>query len=574
MLPSTPSPVLRGTQLSAKVVELEAELRKRSKRNRELEHANSRLLDENADLKKDQDELLARIQLLTHRAGGAPTIQPGQRTIFDELEPDVATEIESLAAPATEAAEVAQLDAEDAKVPDGETAEDAGPTAKKQRRPRDQRKIDESNLRREVVRTELPEDERRCPDTGVELQEVGVKISRELAYRSAEVYVIEHHRVEYGPPPEVAEVRRIEPILAPMHEVAVEGVAADASLLAHIAYQKYCLHLPLYRQEESFAQCGVHLARQTLCDWIAAVAFALKPIAWEIEKAVRAGPVLQMDDTPIRVKRSGPSGDRVKIRQSYLWVLRNPDVGGVVFRYTRGRGTEDVRSILLCDSASASLQVLVGDGYQANRSGARAAGLELVFAGCWAHCLRKFRDAMSEAANSMGLFLRDISTVYEVEQRANEEGLSCAERLELRRRESAPIVVRLMRLTSNWKKEYSLDGKVADAMKYLRGQRRELLAFLRDGRVPIDNNDCERSIRPVAIGRKNWLFAGSEAGAEWAATLYTLIESAKASKVEPRAYLEAVLRRVGYCPASRIADLTPWAMASELPEYRPRLQNG
>ena len=127
-----------------------------------------------------------------------------------------------------------------------------------------------------------------------------------------------------------------------------------------------------------------------------------------------------------------------------------------------------------------------------------------------------------------------------------------------------------MRVTSGWKDDYSLEGKVAAAMKYARGQRHELLEFLRDGRVPIDNNACERAIRPVAVGRRNWLFAGSVDGAKAAATIYTLVESAKASRIDPLAYLEAVIDRHGSWPAAKIDELTPWAMSGGLPRYRDR----
>jgi transposase len=131
-----------------------------------------------------------------------------------------------------------------------------------------------------------------------------------------------------------------------------------------------------------------------------------------------------------------------------------------------------------------------------------------------------------------------------------------------------PLVIDLLRMTSDWKKKYSLKGKMAEAMRYLRSQRHSLLTFLRDGQVPIDNNACERAIRPIAIGRNNWLFAGSEDGGDTAAILYTIVESARASGVDPQDYLLTLLRRIGTHPASQVSELTPWAMASELQPYR------
>lgn len=131
--------------------------------------------------------------------------------------------------------------------------------------------------------------------------------------------------------------------------------------------------------------------------------------------------------------------------------------------------------------------------------------------------------------------------------------------------------VNVLRMTSGWKKKYGLKGKVRDALRYVRAQRAALLLFLRDGRVPVDKHACERGIRPAAIGRNNWLFAGGADGARAAATIYALTESAKASGVDPCAYLEALLRAVATMPASRVGELTPWAMSAELPVDRDRL---
>lgn len=280
--------------------------------------------------------------------------------------------------------------------------------------------------------------------------------------------------------------------------------------------------------------------------------------------------MLQIDDTPIKVKRAGPGGGREKVKQSYLWVLKNPAISGVVLRFTVGRSTADVASLFHPASALGGVEVMVGDGYQANRSDAREAGLEVIHGGCWAHLLRKLRDGLTEAPRAMALYMKDIADLDEIEGRGRNEDLDADALLELRLRESLPLVIGLMRLTSGWQKAYSLEGKVAAAMKYVRGQRGALLAFLRDGRVPIDNSACERAIRPVAVGRRNWLFAGSVDGARAAATIYTLVESAKASRVDPLAYLEAVIERHGQCPASEVAELTQWALKGELVPYRER----
>ena len=558
-----PSPALLNARLTSEKVALEEALRAERDKSRKLEQRNAKLVDQVTSLTSTISDLEAHLARLLGAGAHIPKIAPGQRTLFDDAEA-LTSAIEDLAAPSADEPAMASLEGDDLRVPDAEEPE------KKPKRDRDRRKVDESNLRREVQRSELPEEQRRCPETGVELGEVDVKVTKELAYQRAELYLIEHHQVVYGPPPEIAKERSIEPVLAPAHEPAVEGVTAAPSLLAWLLYQKYVLHLPHYRQEGAFAQLGVRLSRQTLTDWFMKTAFALSIVAREIVRQIRAGPVLGLDDTPIKVKAPGPGGGKPKIRQSYLWTLTNPDVSGVAFVFTEGRATDDVAEALGAAEDLEGVEVLIGDGYKGNKSGAREAGLEAAHACCWAHLLRKFRDALKEAPRAMSLFVKDIADIYAVERQARDEGLDADARLELRRRESLPIVLRLMRLTSGWQEGYSLEGKVADAMKYVRGQRKGFLAFLRDGRIPIDNNACERAIRPVAIGRRNWMFAGSIEGARAAAVIYTIVESAKMTGVEPLAYIEAVLERLGSCPASEVHTLTPWAMADELPRALDR----
>ncbi len=303
-------------------------------------------------------------------------------------------------------------------------------------------------------------------------------------------------------------------------------------------------------------------------------AFALRPIATEIARQIRDGPVLHLDDTPIKVFRPGPGGGRDKLRQSQLWVFVNPEIRGVAVQCSAGRSAEDLASLLRREDGEETVEFVVGDGLETNRAGVRQAGMKVHHAGCWAHLLRKFRDALAEGPNTMGFFMGEVKKLYAIEERANADGMSADERLELRRRESMPIAIDLLRLTSGWESRYSTSSTIAKAMKYARNQRRALLMFLRDGRVPIDNNVCERAIRPIAIGRRNWTFAGSLEGAEAAAIAYTIVESAKASRVDPLGYVEAILSRIGTWPADQISELMPWRMAGELPAYREPAHQG
>lgn len=203
----------------------------------------------------------------------------------------------------------------------------------------------------------------------------------------------------------------------------------------------------------------------------------------------------------------------------------------------------------------------MGDGYKGNVSAAREARLNVIHAGCWAHTLRGFRDAKKEASKMSGLFSADISELYDVERQADERGLDPEARLDLRRKLSRPILARILRRTRGWNELFHSNGKMGGAIEYLLNGRKSLMVFLTNGLVPIDNNASERVIRPVAVGRKNWLFAGSERGGVSAAILYSVIESCRLAQVDMWEYLRDVLVRVGTHPPKDIADLVParWA---------------
>lgn len=542
-----PSHALLNTQLVAMNVALEEELRLARAELRKLQARTAQQDDVIADLLGTQRKLQAALEHLLEKRRRPDLIDPNQGLLFAD----------PVSAPSEESPAEGEKPTKE-------------PPPKKRRKPAgpSRRVADESNLRHEIVRSELPPDERRCPNTGVELIEVGVKVIKVIDYRRGELVVVEQHQVIYGPPPEIAAERCIAPLLAPAPPVAVEGVTASAALLAWLVYQKYVLHLPLYRLEQVFAELGLRLARTTMSDWVQKVAFALRLVRDEIERQVRAGPVLGFDDTVTKCFVINEATGRKKLKQARLWVFVNPEVPGVVFRFTTGRSADDLASVLSTPEAPTSVKVILSDGLAVNRAGALGAGLQVTHAGCWAHVLRKFRDAKAEAPAMAKLFLDGIDKVYDVEAKGKQEGLAPADLLSLRRREAMPLVIDLLRMTSGWEKSYSLSGKMAEAMRYLRSQRHSLLKFLRDGQVPIDNNACERAIRPIAIGRNNWLFTGSEDGGETAAILYTIVESARASGVDPQDYLLNLLRRIGTHPASQVSQLTPWAMAAELQPYR------
>jgi hypothetical protein len=293
-----------------------------------------------------------------------------------------------------------------------------------------------------------------------------------------------------------------------------------------------------------------------------AAAEVLQPLVDYLMMKIRAGPVMQLDDTPVMCQggRGEPNF------QACLWTFVNPEVPGVAYRFTSGRASGPL-AIELGDFTG----TLVGDGYSGNRAAADKTTGEIAIAGCWAHVTRKFRDAEKEAPGTAKLFRDDIKKLYKIEREADEAGLDFAARAALRQQQAAPILLEIYSKAWRLHRQFSDAGLMAKAIGYIRGQHRPLRQFLEDGRIPIDNNACERAIRPVAIGRRNWLFAGSVRGGRAAAVVYTLIECCRQAKLDMVSYLADVLVRVATHPASRVEELLPanWAapVAPPAPEF-------
>lgn len=407
--------------------------------------------------------------------------------------------------------------------------------------------IDASGLPTVEVIHELPLNERFCPMTGLPLVEVGEEITQEIDYQRAELRLVLHKTIVYGLPEELANERKIEKVKAPTPPRALEGCVASAMLLAWLLVQKYANHLPLYRQQEIFKRDGLFIARQRLCDWALGAASALEPIVERLMHKIRAGPVMQLDDTPIMCQ--GGKGE--KNYQAYLWTFVNPKVSGVVYRFTEGRSADLIAPHLMGFEGT-----LVGDGYSGNAAAARKAGGRIQLAGCFAHTTRKFRDACDAPCIAL-LFRNDIKQLYAVEDEADAAQASDDERLALRQEKSRPIFARLLSRARRIQHNFNESSSMGRALGYVVNQRRALRRFLEDGSVPLDNNACENAVRPAALGRRNWLFFGSPRGGRAAATMYSLLESCKIEKVDPIDYLADVLVRVATHPASDVEELLP-----------------
>ena len=432
------------------------------------------------------------------------------------------------------------------EAPDGETRGDSIRKGNMPKRPA--RKIDTSNLPVEHVYHELPPEERVCATTGKVLVPVGEKVEEEIDFQPGVIKRIVHHRAVYGLAEEDAQERQALPVVAPGPVRPLENSIAGASLLAWILVQKYARHLPLYRQETILAQHGLRIPRQTTCDWVLGAAYQLGPIQEALRRAILATAVVQTDDTTVKCQL----GKGRNVIRAHLWTTVSPLTEGVLFDFSESREHEHLFDTL----RGFERGVLVGDGYAGYDAFAQKRP-GIVVAGCWAHVLRKFRDALTEAPMLAVAAMTHVGKLFDLEKKATDEKLSPDDRLALRRRESAKVIEALEEELRGWRELYLESGSMGAACKYLEGQREHLRVFLDDPRVPIHNNACEVAIRPVAVGRKNWLFAGSPRGGRAAATIYTLIESCKQAGVDPLDYLADVLVRVATHPASRIDELIP-----------------
>lgn len=397
-----------------------------------------------------------------------------------------------------------------------------------------------AHLPRERVEIDVAAHERVCGECSQELVRIGEEVSEQLEYVPASLFVRELVRLKYACAHCQGNV-----VLAKLPAQPIDKGLAGPGLLAHVLTSKYSDHLPLHRLEGIFARHGVELSRSTLCDWVAAGARLLSPVVGAMKQRVLSSPKIHTDDTPVPVL----DPTREVRRTGRLWVYLGGESEEVVFDYTPDRSRDGPTRFLA--GYKGYLQADAYAGYDS-----LYAGGEVIEVGCWAHARRKFFDAMKTDSRRCQVALGFIRRLYEVEKRGRD--LTAPERQALRQQESAPVLSALR----FWLDEQTLlvppRSLLAEAINYARAQWTALNRYVEDGRLEIDNNAAERALRRVAIGRKNWLFAGSDAGGRSAAIIYSLIASCARLKIDPYEYLRDVLTRL---PArvSSAADLTPQA---------------
>jgi len=393
---------------------------------------------------------------------------------------------------------------------------------------------------------------------------IGYDTCEQLAVIPRQPYVIVFKRAKYVPLHEAVPGAEQGVVIAPRAAQILPKSIAHSSLLADVVVGKFVDALPLYRQEKIFAREGIDLSRQTMAGWMIALDEQLAPVMTAIKALLYQGPLIQIDETRLQVLNEP---GREATQQSFMWVYRGgpPERPVVWFQYADTRSGTVPRQFLFpggvgprgCDAPAQGLYLLT-DGY----SGYSALAKEVAIAGhaaCWAHVRRKFVEAAvgrkhTAAAHQMVAL---IAQLYAVERSLHDS--SAHARQAARKLRSRPILDKIKSWLDEKVAHVLPKGLLGTAIGYALGLWPQLTTFLEDGHIPIDNNLTENAIRPFVIGRKGWLFSGSPRGAQASATLYSLVETAKANGLEPRAYLTFLFERL---PQAR----TPAAIDALLPQ--------
>lgn len=390
-----------------------------------------------------------------------------------------------------------------------------------------------------------------CPDCVGVLRSIGESVSEMLEYVPARFKVIRHVR------PKLACNGCDAIIQAPAASRPIARGLVGPGLLAHVLVSKYADHLPLYRQAVIYAPEGVDLDRSTLADWVGQSSALLRPLGEALARHVLAAAKVHADDTPVPVL--APGAGRTKTGRLWAYVRDDRPAAdetppAVWFRYSPDRKDahpqahlKGFRGILQAD-AFAGFNALYGE--------------RIIEASCWAHVRRKFYDlTQADPAPLAEEALRRIAALYAIQ--ADIRGRPPPERKTARQARAGPRLAAFKAWLQATLSQVSTKSALAAAIKYALARWAALVRYVEDGRIEIDNNTAERAIRAVALGRKNYLFAGSDAGGERAALIYSLIGTARLNGLDPQAYLTRVLKRIAEHPVNRVDELLPWNLSDE-----------
>lgn len=395
-----------------------------------------------------------------------------------------------------------------------------------------------------------PPAEASCPDCGGNLCHLGDDISEQLEFIPASFKVIRHIR------PKLACACCDCIVQAPAPSRPIERSMAGPGLLAHVLVSKYADHLPLYRQSVIYEREGVELSRALLADWVGSASSLLRPLVEAVRQHVMAATKIHADDTPVPVLAPGNG----KTRTGRLWTYVRDDrpsgsttAPAVWFAYTPDRKGIHPQTHLA--RFTGILQADAYAGFNAVYETGRVAE-----AACWAHARRKFYELHQARPSAVTTeALRRIGELYAIEARIR--GKPPDERRELRQAEARPLLNALQVWLRTTMETLSKKSDTTAAILYALNRWEALTRYGEDGAIEIDNSAAERALRGVALGRKNYLFAGADSGGERAAAMYSLIETAKLNDIDPEAYLRHVLTHIADHSINRIDELLPWNIA-------------
>ncbi len=479
------------------------------------------IIDQAAELLSLQEQL----NLALHRRFGKSSEKhPGQHELFDEPEQLVEEAADDVAE--TDETDVIDIPAH-------------------QRKTRGRKALPKGLPRVDKIH-DLDEADKVCDIDGHVLHKIGEDISEQLEIIPAQVRVIRNIRIKYG-------CRACETGIktAPLPAQLIPKSMATAGLLSYVATSKYVDALPLYRQAQMFKRIGVDISRATLAAWMIRVGKALGPIIELLQEDLLAGKVIHMDETPVQVLKET---DKTPQSQSYMWVR----MGGVT----------DHPIVLFDYDASRSSQVPIRllDGFEGHLMTDGYAGYHAVTAhnitgiGCWAHARRKFKEAEKaqgklKVPGKAQVAITEIQKLYLIEKKIKDKPPD--EKQRIRQARAGPILDKMRNWLDKSMTQVPPRTALGRALKYLDGEWPRLIRYVGDGRLPIDNNPCENAIRPFVIGRKNWLFADSTAGADASAAIYSVIETAKRSGHEPWHYLKHLLTELPRTAEEDLHTLLP-----------------
>ena len=403
------------------------------------------------------------------------------------------------------------------------------------------------DLSREDIIHDLPEAEKTCPHDGAALKCIGSDDHEQLDIIPAQVKVIRHKRLKYVCPCCDQHI-----VTADKPKQPIEKSIASPGLLAFVATQKYCDALPLYRQSDIFNRLGIQLDRSNLANWMVKCGELVQPLINLLQDQLRDRSVVHMDETTLQVLKEP---DKAPQSKSYLWLMSSfTEQPITLFHYDPSRSQQ-----VPLDLLDTSVKALMIDGYEWYQKACDDYDIQRL--GCWAHARRKFMDAKKiQPRGKTGKpdqALAFIQKLYAIEKHIKNDPPD--QRYQMRQQQARPIIKQIKVWLDKSLLHVPPKTALGKALVYLHNQWERLIGYLDDGRYPIDNNLAENAIRPFVVGRKNWLFANSQAGAKASANLYSLIQTAKANGLNPYEYLKQVFRELPNAEnVEAIEVLLPW----------------